>query len=143
MDNSVQGPFRNRYWSFKVEQKVFVLHLTVDRGGVRISERSRLRSFEIEFDVGAAMWCLEMLQEVINLEESKSFFRKHRGSNFVVLAEKYYNRRGEFLKFTRLSNGRLQNIIIPGGYSRGGWRRMADCLDNLVGKRFWNVKESS
>ena len=131
---------RNRFWTFKIEQKIFVLHLTKDGGGVRISERSRLRSFEVEIDVCAAVWCLETLQEVVLSDESKSFFRKYRGSNFSVLAEIYFNRRGEFLKFTKLSKGTLQNIIIPGGLSRWGWRRMAVCLDNLVGKRFWNVK---
>ena len=131
---------RNRYWSFRIEQKVFVIHLTKDGGGVRISERSRFRSFVVEIDVCAAVWCLETLQEVALSAKSKSFFRKHRGSNYSVLAEKYSNRRGEFLKFTKLSNGSLTSIIIPGGLSRWGWRRMAGCLDNLVGKRFWNVK---
>ena len=95
---------------------------------------------EVELDVGAAVWCLEVLQDVINFEELKPFFRKHRGSNYVVLAETVSNRRGTFLKFTKLYNGSVKNIIIPGGLSRRGWRSLAGCLDNLVGKRFWNLK---
>ena len=80
--------FRNRYWSFKIEQKVFVLQLTKDGGGVSISERSRLRSFQVELDVSAAVWCLEILQEVVLFEECKPFFRKYRGSLSTVLAER-------------------------------------------------------
>ena len=102
--------FRNRYWSFKIEQKVFVLHLLRDGGGVCISERTRLRSFELEIDVPAAVWCLEVLQEVLYGEESEAFCRKYRGSNNVLLADKFHNRKEEFLKFTKLYNGTLKNI---------------------------------
>ena len=79
-------PFRNRYWSFSIEQKVFVLHLLKDRGGVLVSERSMYRSFEVDLDVSAAVWCLEVLQDVIKSDELKLFFRKHKGSQSVVLA---------------------------------------------------------
>ena len=65
--------FRNRYWSFKIEQKVFVLNLLRDGGGVRISERNRLRSFEMVLDAPAAVWCLETLQEVLLTKDNKSF----------------------------------------------------------------------
>ena len=140
MVTSYRKSIRNRYWSFKIEQKVFVLQLTKDGGGVSISERSRLRSFQVEINVSAAVWCLEILQEVVLLEERQPFFRKYRGSVPTVLAEKYSNRRGTFLKLFKLSNGRLQNIIIPRGLSRWGWKRLAVCLDNLVGKHFWNVE---
>ena len=44
------------------------------------------------------------------------------------------------MKFSKLVNGNLKSIIIPGGSSKWGWKRMADCLDNLVGKRFWTTK---
>ena len=52
------------------------------------------------------------------------------------MAEKFTNMKGSFMKFAKLSNGSLKYIIIAGGNSRWGWRRMVDCLDNLVGKRF-------
>ena len=135
--------FKNRYWSFKIEHKVFVTQLLRDGGGVRISERSRLRSFELEIDVPAAVWCLEILQEALTVEESKVFCRKYRGSNIVLLAEIFNNKNGMFLKFTKLSHGYLKNIIVPGGSSRWGWRRLLVCLDNLVGKRFWSYKRRS
>lgn len=44
------------------------------------------------------------------------------------------------MKIVKLSKGSLKNIIIPGGNLRWGWRKMADCLDNLVEKRFWRSK---
>ena len=135
--------FRNRYWSFKIEHKVFVTQLLRDGGGVRISERTRLRSFELELDVAAAVWCLEVMQEILSVEDSKIFCRKYRGSNFVLLVDKFSNKKGVFLKFTKLLNGTLKNIIVPGGSSLRGWRRLMVCLDNLVGRRFWSSKGGS
>ena len=61
MDSRVKVAFRNRYWSFKIEQKVFVLHLLRDKGGIQTSEQTRLGSFEIEIDVSIAVWCLEVM----------------------------------------------------------------------------------
>ena len=135
--------FRNRYWSFNIEQKVFVIHLTRDGGGIRISERTRVRSYDLEIDVAAAVWCLETVKEVLRDGVSKIFCRKYRASNMVLLADIFTNNKGVFLKFTKLSNGTLKNIIIPAGRFKRGWRRMMVCLDNLVGKRFWTNKGRS
>ena len=44
--------FKNRYWSFKIEQKFFVLRLLKDKGGVRTSE---------ETDLEASRWLLMSL----------------------------------------------------------------------------------
>ena len=46
-----------------------------------------------------------------------------------------------FLKVSKFINGSLKNIIIQGGRAKWGWSRMAVCLDNLVGKRFWGPKD--
>ena len=136
----IKGVFRNRYWSFKIKQKVFVLHLLKDGGGVCISERTRLGSFELQVDVSVAVWCMEILQKILLVDDNKPFFRKYRGSNSLLLAERYFNWKGVFLKFSKLINDSLKNIIIPGGRAKWGWTRMAVCLDNLVGKRFWGSK---
>ena len=140
MASRFNGAFRNRYWNSKIEQKVFVLHLLKDGGGVHISERTRLGSFELEIDVSAAVWCMEILQEILLVDDNKPFFRKYRGSISLLSAEKYSNREGVFLKLSKLYNGRLKNIINPGGNSKWGWTRMADCMDNLMGKHFWSSK---
>ena len=140
MESNFKGVFRNRYWSFKIEQKVFVLRLWKGGGGVCISERTRLGSFELQVDVSAAVWCLDILQEILLVEDNKPFFRKYRGSNSLLLAERYSNWKGVFLNVSKLINGILKNIIIPGGKDKWGWTRMDGCLDNLVGKRFWGSK---
>ena len=93
-----------------------MLNLLRDGGGVRISERNRLRSFEMVLDAPAVVWCLETLHEVLLTADNKSFLRKYRGSNIVLLAEKTSSRNGLFFKITKLSNGRLDNIIILGGF---------------------------
>ena len=91
-------------------------------------------------DVSAAVWCLETMQEVLHVDVDKEFFRKYRGSNSVLLIDKFSSRKGAFLKVAKLANGGLQNIIILGGNHKWGWKRMELCLDNLVGKRFWRPK---
>ena len=87
MDSRINGAFRNRYWSYKFQHKVFVLHLLKDSGGVCISERNKVGSFELQIDASAAVWCLEVLQELLLDDDHQQFFRKYRGSNFVLLAE--------------------------------------------------------
>ena len=83
---------------------------------------------------------MEILQKILLVDDNKPFFRKYRGSNSLLLAERYFNWKGVFLKFSKLINDSLKNIIIPGGRAKWGWTRMAVCLDNLVGKRFWGSK---
>lgn len=66
---------RNHYWSFEIEHKVFVLHLSENGGLVKVSERTRLASFGLEVEVAAAVWCVEILQgfteETLNLTLQK------------------------------------------------------------------------
>ena len=90
----------------------------------------------------AAVWCLETLQELLSNVVSKDYCRKYRGSNMVLLVDTFTNKKGVFLKFTKLFSGTLKNIIVPAGRFKWGWRRMLVCLDNLVGKRFWAPKGS-
>ena len=63
--------------------------------------------------------------------------RKYRGSGFVLIAEKYGNQNGVFLKFLQVRNGEIRNIIVPGGRFLWGWKKMVECLDNIVGRRSW------
>lgn len=128
--------FRNRYWSFRIEQKVFVLFLSKDGMSIRISERTRLASFDLDLEVSAAVWCLELFKEV-SYFDGKKIFKKFRGSSFVVLAESYENRRGTFMKITKIFRGFVKNLVVSCGWNGWGWKQFANCLDNLVGKRFW------
>ena len=113
--NGSMSVFRNIYWSFKIEHKIFVIQLSRDGGGISISERTRVRSFHLEIDVAAAVWCLESLQELLSNGVSKNFCRKYRGSNMVLLLDAFTNKKGIFLKVTKLFNGTLETIILPAG----------------------------
>ena len=73
-------------------------------GGIKISEGTRHISFDLEQLVPAAVWCLEILQEVVLVDNTKAFFRKYRGSNFVLLAEKFSSSKGVFLKISKWSD---------------------------------------
>lgn len=55
----------------------------------------------MEIDVAATVWCLEALEEILSVDESKVFCRKYRGFNFVFLADIFTNKKGVFLKFTK------------------------------------------
>lgn len=35
------------------------------------------------------------------------------------------------------------NLVVPHGNFGGGWRRFANCRDNLVGRRFWRFRTDS
>lgn len=142
MNKSRRIFFRNCYWSFQINQKVFVLHLSEDGGHVKFSERTRLASFGLELEVSAAVWCIEILQELTGQDVYQKFFRKQRRPNYILLMEQYENRRGRFVRITKLAEGKVWNIIIPGGRQGWGWRKLAGCLDNLVGNRFWFKKQS-
>ena len=58
--------FRNMYWDFVIENKVFVLHLTSNGVSVIISERKRFASFEMRVEVAAAVWMIDMLDEALD-----------------------------------------------------------------------------
>ena len=126
-----------RYWDFRIEQKVFVLHLSTDGGCVIICERTRLASFELKVDVAAVVWGKETLEDALLSSTAGHFVRKYRGSNYVLIAERYDNQRGVFLKFSKVHNGGIRKIIVKGGRLLWGWKKLSGCLDNLVGKRLW------
>ena len=54
-----------------------MLHLLRDGGGVRISERNRLSSYELVLDVSTVVWCMESLQAVLVID--KAFFLEVQG----------------------------------------------------------------
>ena len=74
--------------------------------------------------MAATVWCLESLQELLTNGVSKDYCRKYRGSNMVLLLDTFSNKKGIFLKVTKLFNGALKNIILPAGSYNEGWRRM-------------------
>ena len=55
----------------------------------------------------------------------------------MLITERHENQRGVFLKFLEVRNGEVHNIYVLVGQSLWGWMKMTECLDNLVGRRFW------
>ena len=88
-----------------------------DGGSIIISERTRFASFEVRVDVDAAEWMLETLNEVLVRGTVAQFVRKYRGHSSVLIAERYGNQKGVFLKFAQIRNGGVRNIIVLGGRS--------------------------
>lgn len=53
----------------------------------------------------------------------------------MLIAERHENQRGVFYKFLQVRNGEVCNIYVLGGQSLQVWKKMEECLDNLVGRR--------
>ena len=60
----------------------------------------------------------------------------------MIIVENSENRSGLLLRITKLANGILKNIIVPRDHLGWGWRKMVDCLDNSIGKRFWKMGDN-
>ena len=127
---------RSTPWEFRIEQKLFVLQLSKDGGSVIVKEKSKQATFELIIDIAAAVWMTETLEEALVKGDIYQFVRKYRGSNFVLIAEKFKNKKGVFLKFSRIRNGEVNHIMVPGGNLLWGWKKMAECLGNIVGRRY-------
>ena len=108
---------RSKLWEFRIEQKQFALFLSNDGGSVIISEKTWYNSFELKVDVAAAVWMKETLGEALLNGDTGQFIRKYRGSNLVLLAEIFSNQKGVFMKFLKVSNGKVNHIMVPGGCS--------------------------
>lgn len=96
-----------------------------------------MASYNLEGEVATIVWCMEILQNLTRDNVNKKLFRKLKRPNYVLLMEMYENKRERVMRITKLAGGKVWNIIIPSGRFRWGWRKLAGCLDNLVGKHFW------
>ena len=67
--------------------------------------------------------------EVLVRGVAGQFVRKYRRPNSFLFVERYENQIGVFLKFSQ-----VRNIMVPGGHSLWGWKKMVDCLENIVGR---------
>ena len=114
---------------------MFVIQLSNDGGSVIVSEKTRQAIFDLKVDIAAAVWLKESLEEALVNGDVGQFVRKYRGSNFVLIAEKFGNKKGVFMKFSRVCNGEVHHIMVPGGNFLWGWKKMAECLGYIVGRR--------
>ena len=49
----------------------------------------------------------------------------------------------KIIVLSKVHNGGIRKIIVPGGRFLWGWKKLSDCLDNLVGRRFWKGVRTS
>ncbi|PON67526.1 hypothetical protein TorRG33x02_264330 [Trema orientale] len=100
---------------FRTQHKVFLLSL-VNRGqSIKVLERNRVADFQVTFALGAGIWLCEILKETVTYGGKQVFFRKFRGSSYVLLVRIKCNKWERFLAVTRLQNGVSRNVIIPEG----------------------------
>ena len=101
-----------------------------------VKEKSKQTTFELNVDIAATVWLKETLEEALVKGDIDQFVRKYKRSNFVLITEKFRNKKGVFLKFSWVRNGEVNNIMVPGGNFLWGWKKMVECLGNIVGRRY-------
>ncbi|XP_070682041.1 uncharacterized protein [Malus domestica] len=126
--------YRHLSRDFKVEQKVFILEVEDKSYGerIRITERTRIRGFQISFDFGCAAWLVDQVKEAI-VKSGQNFFRKYRGHNYQFWVERFHNKNGDFLAISKSEKeGFVRNIIVPKGFNFFGWRSLGDLLSEIL-----------
>ena len=119
---------------FRTEHKVFLL--SVERGGqsVKIVERNRVKDFNLSFELGGANWLCDTILEAVEAKRKVGFFRKFRGSSYVLLAIVDTNKRGSFFRLDKVHEGKMSSIIVPNGIESRGWRDLRNCLLSMLGR---------
>lgn len=59
----------------------------------RFYKRNRRRDYEVSFERGGVAWLLDAVEVVLRDEGRGKFFRKLRGSSYLLLLEVTYNNR--------------------------------------------------
>ena len=57
-----------------------------------------------------------------------------RGSSYVLLVEIQANKSGRFMKISRLQNGVLRSVVVPGGNNSGSWKDLLNCVEDILGR---------
>ncbi|PON76032.1 hypothetical protein PanWU01x14_037480 [Parasponia andersonii] len=83
---------------FRTEHKLFLLSVFNRGQSIKVLERSQAADFQVTFDLRAAGWLCDTLKEALVCSNNQGFFRKFRGSSYVLLVEIQSNRRGRFLR---------------------------------------------
>ncbi|PON63519.1 hypothetical protein TorRG33x02_276000 [Trema orientale] len=119
---------------FRTAHKLFLFTVVNDGGSIKVLERNRGRDYEVSFELGGAAW-LDAVEVVIRDEGKGQFFKKFRGSSYLLLLEVKYNNRGKFMQLVKLQNGVESKVIVPGGERGRGWQDFRDCWGSLMGRR--------
>ena len=57
-----------------------------------------------------------------------------RGSSYVLLVEIQANKSGRFMKISRLQNGVLRSVVVPGGNNSSSWKDLLNCVEDILGR---------
>ena len=100
---------------FYVEPKSFKFDMEVGVPVLRIFEsRSYMRS--VSLGKASILWLLAVMEEVLNTEVAKEFFKKNRAGSKVFFGQRNANRSGHFLVISEYGGGGWHNsIVIPAG----------------------------
>ncbi|PON50315.1 hypothetical protein PanWU01x14_224010 [Parasponia andersonii] len=90
---------------FRKTHELFPIAIVNGDRSIKVLERNRGRDYEVSFKHGGAVWLLDMVELVLRDEGKGQFFRKFKGSSYLLLLEVKYNKWGKFLQLVKLQNG--------------------------------------
>ncbi|PON38243.1 hypothetical protein PanWU01x14_313990 [Parasponia andersonii] len=120
---------------FRTTHKLFLITVANDGRSIKVLERNGGRDYEVSFELGGAAWLLDAVEVAIRDEGKGQFFRKFRGSSYLLLLEVKYNNGGKFLQLVKLQNGVESKVIVPSEVRGRGWQDFQDCLGSLMGRK--------
>lgn len=132
--NSQTPWFKHLERDFRTEHKLFLL--SIENGGqsVKIVERNRLKEFHLSVEMGGAIWLCDTSSDAVAFKGNGNFFRKFRGNSYVLMVTINANRRGSFLRISKLHSGKISSIVVPSGNRRRGWRDLNRSLMCMLGR---------
>ena len=116
---------------FKTKFKTFWFTLDESGSFIKIVERNKYNSYDLEFDLGGGCWLRRVVEEAVRLGKEGNFRRLFRGGNYHLVVDSSKNKAGCFLRVMKIQNGENKKVIIPVEYAFKGWEKFGECLQSF------------
>ena len=107
---------------FKTKFKTFIFTLDESGSFIRIEERNKINSYDVEVDLGGD-WLSRTVEEAVRSGKDGTFRRIFRGRNYQLVVDSSKNKAGRFLTVLKIQNGATRKVIIPAEYEFKGWEK--------------------
>ncbi|EXB87084.1 15-cis-phytoene desaturase [Morus notabilis] len=105
-------------------------------------QRSPIEGFYLAGDYTKQKYLASMEGAVLSgkfcaqsIVQEGGFRRFYRGTGYKLIIECNRNKGGDFMKISKIKNGGIRNIVIPGEYAFQGWEKFRGCLQSFFNRR--------